>query len=360
VSRRINATALGDLLVQVFCRIGFSGNGARTIATLLIEADLRGVHSHGVLLAPLYVKRVRSGLVDTRDEGEVVIDNPAVAVIDAHDAAGQLAGRQAMALAIGKARHVGIGAVAVRHSNHFGAAAAYVQQAIEAGCIGIAMSNTTPLMPAPGGAEAVVGNNPLAIGVPGPDGGQVVLDMALSAVAGGKIKYAAAAGRPIPRDWATDADGVPTTDPQRALEGLLLPFGGHKGFGLALIADLLAGGLSGGATGRNVRSIYRNLDEPNDCSHLFLALDPAAFGMAGAFTEAVGRVTDDVHSSRRAPGTDRLYVPGEIEEGTAAQSQVDGIELEDAVLDELHAAAVTAGLDARSVDGLLGRGPTVD
>src|SRR6185437_6341977 len=210
---------------------------------------MRGIPSHGLMLVPMYAERIGAGSVTTATAGEVVTDLGAIAVLDAKNALGILTGDQAMALAVERARQFGIGAVAVRHAFHFGGAFRYVMAAADAGLVGIAAANTRPLIPAPGGAKAVIGNNPLAIGVPRAGAEPIVLDMALSESALGKIRIAAAEGREIPPTWATDASGVPTTDPQAAIAGLLLPAAGPKGYGLAFMVDVLTGVLSGGAFG---------------------------------------------------------------------------------------------------------------
>lgn len=339
------ATDLVDLAQRVLQAVGFSPASAETIARALVEADVRGVHSHGLMLLPLYVERVEAGLVTTAEGGEVVVDRAASAVIDAQRAAGQLVANQAMRLAIDKARTAGAGIVTVRRSNHFGAASAYVERAAAVGMIGLAASNTTPLMPAPGGAEALVGNNPLAIAVPRRDDAPLVLDMALSAVAGGKIRYAANAGQRIPAGWATDVRGIPTDDPAAALEGLLLPMAGHKGFGLALMVDLLTGGLSGGATGGDVRSIYRDREHPNDCSHLLVAIDPASYAGEDALLDAADSASASVHGSATAPGAGQPMVPGEPERRAAAEAATAGVRLEDAVLASVLATASRLGVE---------------
>lgn len=336
---RVEPTSLRGIVASTFEAVGFSTDSAAYIADSLVRADERGVHSHGVMLVPLYVQRVTKGLVATHDRGDVVVDGAAHAVIDARSGAGQLMARQAMALAIRKAKSSGIGAVGVHHSNHFGAAAPYVASAAEAGCLGVAVSTTTPLMPAPGGAQAVAGNNPMAFGIPRTDGAPIILDMALSEVAGGKIRYAASAGRPIPGTWATDRHGVPTTDPAQALQGLLLPMGAHKGFGLALVVDVLAGALVGGSSGADVRSIYRDLDHPNDCGHFMIALDIAHFTSREAYDSTVELMEKRVRSSARAPGVEELFLPGTVEDRAEARAHRLGVELEDNVLDALLSVA---------------------
>ena len=204
---------LTKALTAIFIAAGLSDRGASRVAESLVDADRRGISSHGAMLVSMYVDRIRSGSVSTREEAEIVVDAGAIAVLDAHHILGQLSGDQAMELAVSKAKSYGVGAVTVRHAFHFGGAFRYVQAATWAGCIGVAAANTRPLMPAPGGASPVVGNNPLAFGIPNGDDEPIVADMALSEVALGKIRLAASEGQKIPEKWATDAEGQPTTDP---------------------------------------------------------------------------------------------------------------------------------------------------
>lgn len=334
---------LRDSVSAVFRAVGFSEGASRSVAEALVEADMRGIASHGTMLVPMYVDRVRAGSVSREEQARVVADLGAIAVLDAGHVLGQLSGDQAMALAVAKAKSFGVGAVAVRHAFHFGGAFRYVEAAVREGCIGVAAANTRPMMPAVGGAAPVVGNNPLAVGVPMPEGPPVVLDMALSEVALGKIRLAAAEGRAIPPTWASDAQGRPTTDPQAAIAGMLLPAAGHKGFALALIIDVLTGVLSGGAFGQGVRGLYADLSVPNDCAHFFLALNVAAFGDPADFAERMGRLAAEVTGSPTAPGVDRLYLPGQIEAENRAAAAVAGVRIEAGVLDALRRTADEVG-----------------
>ncbi len=327
----------------VFTALGFEPADAAQIGHSLVEADLRGVSSHGIMLVPMYVERLNAGGVTRERELDVLHDAGAAIVADARGGMGQLSSPQAMRLAIDRAGRYGIGLVSVRNAHHFGAASRWAVQAAEAGCLGIAMSNTTPLMPAPGGAERIVGNNPLAIAVPTQAGAEIVLDMALSAVALGKIRLAASAGRPIPDTWATDASGLPTTDAEDAVLGMLLPAAGHKGFGLALMIDVLTGVLSGGGWGDQVRPLYREPDRPNDCAHLFLAIDPELLGGIEGFRRRSSALADRIRRSATAPGVDRLYLPGEIEAERARQQRRNGVLIERSGLDGLLAAARAVG-----------------
>ena len=327
----------------VFTALGFEPADAGRIAAALVEADLRGVSSHGVMLVPMYVERLNAGGVTRERELDIVHDAGAALVVDARGGMGQLSSPQAMGHAIERAGRYGIGLVSVRNAHHFGAASRWATQAAQAGCLGIAMSNTTPLMPAPGGAERLVGNNPLAIAVPTEAGVEIVLDMALSAVALGKIRLAASAGRPIPDTWATDPSGLPTTDPEAAVLGMLLPAAGHKGFGLALMIDVLTGVLSGGGWGDQVRPLYREPDQPNDCAHLFLAIDPELLGGAEGFRQRSSALAARVRESATAPGVQRLHLPGEIEAERAEHQRRHGVLIERSGLDGLLEAARAVG-----------------
>jgi LDH2 family malate/lactate/ureidoglycolate dehydrogenase len=340
---RIRPPWLTQAVSGLFVSAGLSEAGARTVAEALVSADLRGISSHGSMLVPMYVDRLLAGSVTTADRAEVVTDLGAIAVLDAENAMGILTGDQGMALAIDKARAHGVGAVVVRRAFHFGGAFRFVQAAAKAGCIGIAAANTRPLMPAPGGAQAVVGNNPLAFGVPRATGAPVVLDMALSEAALGKIRLAEAEGREIPPTWATDADGAPTTDATAAIAGLLLPMGGHKGYGLALMVDVLTGVLSGGSFGPDVRGLYADASVPNDCAHVFVALDAEAFGGRAAFEERVDALAAHATGSRRAPGVERLLMPGQLEDERDAQNRREGIPVDDSVLEALRRTAEKLG-----------------
>jgi LDH2 family malate/lactate/ureidoglycolate dehydrogenase len=341
---RVPVEWLESTIRSIFETLGFESEDARKISCALVDADLRGVGSHGVMLVPMYVERLKAGGVSRARELEVLYDAGAAVVADAADGMGQLSSPQAMQLAVERAGRYGVGLVSVRRAHHFGAAARWAMQAASSGCIGIASCNTTPLMPAPGGAEKIVGNNPLAIAVPTKDGRPIVLDMALSEVALGKIRIAAAAGRSIPESWATDTDGVPTSDPEAALLGMLLPAAAHKGFALALLIDVLTGVLSGGGWGDKVRPLYREPDRPNDCAHLFIAISPARLGGEDEFRTRASELVARVRESATAPGHERVYVPGDIRAELTERQLVEGVLLERSALDGLLATAEAVGV----------------
>lgn len=309
----IGADDLAELVAQLFVATGVSESAARTVAGALVESDLEGQASHGVMLVGMYIDRIRNGSVSLEELGEVVSDQNAAVILDGRHALGHLVGDQAMGLAIERARRHGAGIVAVRHGFHFGRARRFVLQAADAGCVGVAMCNTRPLMPAPGGAERVVGNNPVGIAIPTDGPIPIVLDMATSEAAMGKIRMAAEKGEEIPDNWAVRADGTPTVNPAEAIQGMLLPAGGAKGFGLAFMIDLLCGVLSGGASGEAVRPLYGDPAVPYDCSHLFIAIDLGHFGDPATMRRTAATAAARIRGGKTAPGVSQLFTPGEPE-----------------------------------------------
>jgi LDH2 family malate/lactate/ureidoglycolate dehydrogenase len=309
----IAATDLAALVGRIFVAAGVPQGAAATVADGLVDADLEGLPSHGVMLIDMYIDRIRKGSVATHERASIVSDRDACVVLDAGNALGHLTGDQAMALAVERARKFGAGIAAVRHGFHFGTARRFAVAATRADCIGIVTCNTRPLMPAPGGAERIAGNNPIAIAVPSDGDIPIVLDMATSEAAMGKIRLAEKAKQPIPATWAVKADGSPTTDATDAIAGMLLPAAGAKGFGLAFLLDLMCGLLSGGASGAAVKPLYGDFAVPYDCSHLFIAIDVAHFGAPAAFRAAASAAADRLRGGKRAPGVTQLYAPGEPE-----------------------------------------------
>jgi len=320
----VAADDLISLVARIFVAAGVAERPATTVAEGLVEADLEGIPSHGVLLVDMYVDRLRAGSVSTREMAEIVSDRGCAVVLDAGNAFGQLTGDQAVALAVARAKQYGAGIVAVRHGFHFGAARRFAVQATGQGCIGIVMCNTRPLMPAPGGAERVVGNNPIAIAIPSDDAIPLVLDMATSEAAMGKIRLAEKSGQPIPQAWAARSDGSPTTSAAEAIAGMLLPAAGPKGFGLALMIDLMCGLLSGGASGPKVKPLYGDPSSPYDCSHLFIAIDVGHFCDPSWFRAEAAAKAARIRDGKRAPGIAKLFLPGEPEwqRRQSAKSQV--------------------------------------
>lgn len=317
---KVGVETLTGLVAGIFARQGLPGDAARAVADGLVEADLEGIPSHGVMLVPMYAQRLSAGSVSLATQARITSDMGCCVVLDAGNMLGQLSAALAADIAIERAARFGVGAVAVRNAFHLGAAGRYARTIARADCVGIVMSNTRPLMPAPGAAERVVGNNPLAIALPSAGEAPIEVDMAMSATAMGRIRIAAAAGREIPADWATDTDGVPTRDPATAITGMLLPAAGPKGFGLAFMIDLLCGGLSAGGTGGTVRPLYGDLAVPYNCAHFFVAIHVPHFRDIREFKSAADSLAEKVRGSRRAPGVERIFSPGELSWARRAES----------------------------------------
>lgn len=309
----VAANELNALVERLFVAAGIPPDSAKTVAEALVDADLDSQSSHGVALVDMYIDRIRRGSVSTTAQATTVSDSGAALVLDARHALGHVTGDQGMRLAVERAQKYGAGITAVRHGFHFGTARRFALQAARANCVGIAMCNTRPLMPAPGGAERLVGNNPIAIAVPSNGPIPIVLDMATSEAAMGKIRMAEKAGEPIPNNWAVKSDGSPTTNAAEAISGMLLPAAGPKGFALSFLIDLMCGLLSGGATGAAVKPLYGNAGVPYDCSHLFIAIDVGHFGDPTLFCKLATDAAERVRSSTPALGVEHIYAPGEPE-----------------------------------------------
>jgi len=345
----VEAGALRDYVAGMFVAAGLDPNAAKTVAASLVDADQLGLSSHGVMLADMYLKRLQAGSVSLLTKPDLVSEQGVGIVLDGRNAFGVLVADVAMDMAIAKAREQGAGIVAVRHAFHFGAARRFAEAAARADCVGIAMCNTRPLMPAPGGAERVVGNNPIAIAIPTDDTIPLVLDMATSEAAMGKIRMAAKRGEVIPSNWAVQADGSATTDPQAAIAGMLLPSAGPKGYGLALMIDMMCGLLSGGAFGAGVQPLYGDMEQPYDCAHLFIAIDLGHFTDPAIARAQAKAVAMKIRAGARAPDVDRLYTPGE-REWLNRSGDPDTVTIDIAVLDHLAELAVSLGLEPQRLD----------
>ena len=331
-----SSAAVADLLdfaTDALRSCGLSTDTARLVADTLVDADSRGTGSHGVVRLPIYVKRLRSGMVDAAAI-PTVDKSGAVASVDAHNCVGALAAQAGMDAAVELAADLGIGLARVRHSNHAGALGYYVRNATRRGFVAMAASNAPVTMAYFGGRSRAVGTNPFAIAVPRRAAPPIVLDAATSATARGKIIVAAAEGRPIPSGWAIDTDGVPTTDAEKALAGSVLPFGGPKGSGLAMMIDIFCGILAGADFGQHIGYMYEDWSRPQNVGHVFLAIRPG--DLEGAFLPRVEEFVADVAALPPAAGSERILLPGDIEELALAKATKEGI-----VLPGSTAAALT-------------------
>ena len=331
----IQAEELRALETKIFRRAGFSEEGAAVIADSLVEADLRGVSSHGAIRVPVYWNRLQHGVVFPDQPVDVAVDFGAIAVIDGHDTFGQISGTRAMRLAMEKAGQYGIGCVGVRNSHHYGTAAYYAQMALEKDQIGFSTTNATPLMPPMGGLRKMVGNNPFSYAIPAGKYDPIVFDMACSTVAHGKLQLAAKRGETIPPGWATDVNGNPTTSAEEGMKGFLYPVGGHKGIGLAEVMDLLCGPLMGGGFGGMVTGLNGCYERPQNCSHMFMAWDVSKFGDVDLFKRQVDEYIDYIKSCPVNDSVSGIYMPGELEYRMRERRLREGIPLPAEITEDL-------------------------
>jgi LDH2 family malate/lactate/ureidoglycolate dehydrogenase len=323
---------LREFAMQAFRRAGVPDDDAALVTDNLIEASLRGVDSHGIsrLLEP-YVHRLLAGGINPRPAVRVAAESPSTLIVDGDNGLGAVAGARAMAWCVERARVNGTSWVAVRNSNHFGATAYYALLAAREGMIGIALTNSPPAMAPWGGREPLFGTNPIAIAAP-TDEESLVIDMATSLVAKGRIILAQQAGqREIPDGWALDAEGRPTRDVAAALQGTVMPLGGHKGSGLALMIDLLCGALAGAAMSTGIGGLHGNPDQPQRIGHLFGAIDIDQMVPLVEFRRRAGELVRQVHAARPAQDVSGIFVPGEIEWQTRRRRLEQGIPLPEGV-----------------------------
>lgn len=343
---RFPAEALRAWTEEVFQRVGVERGDAVLLTDSLIEANLRGVDTHGITrMLTVYVERIRRGVMSAVTKLEVVRDRPSTALIDCHNSLGQVGAARAMAMAIEKARTTGAAFTAVAHSNHFGASAYWAMKALPEGMIGFCATNAPAAAAPAGGRRAMFGTNPFAVAIPAGRELPVVLDLATTVVARGRIVLHAKQGRPLEPGWALDEQGRPTTDPQAALKGFLAPIGGYKGYGIMLAVDFICGLLTGSNYGAHFPGFLAdNMTEPTDVGSVFAALSVESFLDLSEFTAAVDRAIREIKESPRAPGVERIYIPGEIEFETKAERLARGIPIPDGVVEEFQALGRELGV----------------
>lgn len=338
----VPAPLLQRVTSDIFAAHGVPRADADRVAQCLVDADLRGVSSHGVGRIPIYAERLRRKLVNPTPSLSVERALTVAARIDGDNGLGFVVGTRAMDLAIEIAGEHGLGLVLAWHSTHYGMAASYLSQAVDAGCCAFAFTNASPAMPIWGGRDAFLGTSPFAFAAPGEP--PVMIDMAMSVVARGKIRRAMQRGEPIPEGWALDAEGRATTDAKAGYDGVVLPAAGVKGSALSLMMEILAGVLSGAAFGGEVRNQYFDFDQPQNVGHCFLALKPDLFVSRAELAQRMSDLARRAKSGRKAEGVDEILLPGEPEARIAAKRRVDGIPLDETELQTVLAEAEMAGV----------------
>jgi LDH2 family malate/lactate/ureidoglycolate dehydrogenase len=347
--RRVDAEKLLALAAAIFVRCGMSATDAHLLADTLVYADLSGIHSHGVLRIPEYVKKLTVGGVDPQGRPEVVREFGACLVVDGNNSMGQIGMAFAMQQAIERASVHGIAAAGIRGSNHSGAMAYYAAQALDHDMVGIATTNALPTMAPWGGAEKILGINPLGVAIPAGEMLPILYDAAFSGSSHGKIRIYQQKGWTLPQGWALDRHGRPTTDPTVAIDGLLAPIGGFKGTGLALIMGILSSMLSGAAYGLELGNMEDG-PTPGLDGHFVAAIKIAAFEDPARFKARVDQAIRQIHECRLADGFDRVYTPGELEAHRRRSYRRDGIPLNDITLRDLQQVATDLVIDLPLID----------
>ncbi|MBM6581905.1 Ldh family oxidoreductase [Microvirga sp. BT689] len=338
----VDPERLRRFALDAFQTMGLDSEQAAISAHALMYSELRfhPGQGQGVRRLRAYRDRIAQRLIDPAGPFTIVKESPALALVDACNGLGSVTGVRAMRLAVAKAKECGIGSVLVRGGTHYGSSAVHTAEAVEADCIGLAMTNAGPEMAPWGGATAVVGTNPWSIAAPTDRGFPVSLDIALTTAGKGMMRWYAREGRKMPLDWALTPEGEETDDPAAAMTGALLGIGQYKGYGLSFMTDAMTGVLSGGAFGTQP---YSDLAR-QDVSHLFLAFDIAWFLPVAEYRSRMGRFIDMIKASRLRPGYSEVLVPGEIEDRRAREKLATGVPLDREVFEDLNELGRELGL----------------
>src|SRR6201747_892717 len=346
----VTYSRLKAFIQEALTKVGLPEQDASTVAGLMAEADLQGSDGHGVTRLPQYVRRIKAGGFNVRPNIRLVHEHLSTAVLNGDNGLGLLVLKRAAEIAIDKARTSGIAWVNSQFSNHAGPASLYATMALDHDMIGLyfAVGNANHLPPW-GGLDMLLSTNPIAAAIPAGDEKPIVLDMATTVAAYGKVKTKALRGETMPEGWMIDRQGKPLTDPKRADDGMLLPLGGmeagYKGYGLALIIGLLAGTLGGAAMGRNVIDFNHDDSSVTNTGQAIAAINPAAFGDVDGFKASVDGLIRDLRGSSRMPGVQRILVPGERSHETRAIRIANGIPIDPALLRGLDQLAHELGIE---------------
>ncbi|HAV1626402.1 TPA: Ldh family oxidoreductase [Enterobacter hormaechei subsp. steigerwaltii] len=340
----IAPSALKRFVSAVYQQAGVPDKDADIIADTLVQADLWGHQSHGVLRLSWYLERLRSGVMTAVTQSEHVVDTPCVSVIDGKDGIGQVLATQGMLEAIAKAKKCGTATVAIRNSNHFGTVMYYTRMAAEAGCVAFMTCNGGPAMAPWGGyRDKIIGTNPWSLAAPAGDKAPLMLDIANTGVARGKIYLARNRNEKIPEGWALNASGENTTDPTEAINGIILPMAGHKGYAIGVMMDIFAGVLSGSQFLSGVNGPY-HYDKKSGVGHFISVYDIATFMPLDQYNERISSFISQLKEPPVAAGHEGIFYPGELEARNAARNIEAGLSLAEGTLQDLERIAEECGL----------------
>jgi len=353
-AQRISFSDLKAFCSQAYIKVGVPASEAEIVADLLVRSDLRGVETHGVTRLPIYVSRLQKGYVRKECRLTPIRDKGPTAFLEAHGSMGHIAAYRGMEKAIVKAEEYGIGWTSVKDSGHFGVAGLFPMMALRKDLIGCVVSNSAPMMFPWGGRERIIGNNPLAYAIPTDQCSPVVLDFSLSVVSSGKLILARKKGERIPLGWAVDKEGLPTEDPYEGYEGggSLMPVGGHKGYGMVLVHEILTAVLTGGKVTSQIKSLYEeDRTGIQGTCHSFMAIDPDCFIGKEAFKKSMDHYIRSIKESAKAKNAAEILIPGEPESRTETERLRDGIPLAQATVEELAKLGESLRISLRLMDG---------
>lgn len=344
---RVSFDDLKAFCSQAYIKAGVPADEAQIVAGLLARSDLRGVETHGVMRLPIYIQRLHKGYVRKECLLTTIKDKGPTAFLEAHGSMGHIVAYRAMEKAVSKAEQHGVGWVSVKDSGHFGVAGLFPMMAVEKDFIGYVVSNSAPMMFPLGGIERIIGNNPMAYAIPADKYPPVVLDFSLGVVSSGKLIMARKRGEKIPLGWAVDKEGLPTEDPYAGYEGggSLMPVGGHKGYGMVLVHEMLTALLTGGKWTSRIKSLYEE-DETGvqGTCHSFMAVDPDCFIGRDEFKKEMDSYIRSIKESAKAGNCEEILVPGEPELRTEAERLKNGIPLAAATMKELAVLGESLGI----------------
>ena len=341
---------LEEFTAAAMMALGLPSEDAAAVATLMVEADMQGSDGHGVIRLAPYAKRILAGGINLKPNIKVVQERTAMALVDGDNGMGQLVMKKATELAIHKARTAGIAWVGSRLSNHAGPASLYARMALQHDMIGLyfAVGNANHLPPW-GGLDMLLSTNPIAAAIPTLNEAPVVLDMATTVAAYGKVKAKAQRGEMMPEGWMIDRQGKPLLDPTKSEEGFLLPIGGYKGYGLSLIVGILAGTLNGAAMGRQVIDFNKDFSTTTNTGQAIAIIDPSAFGDITEFKQNVDTLVRELRGSERMPGVDRIWLPGEQSHEKRLSNEAHGIVLAPSLMKQLNDLAAQLNITPLNV-----------
>ena len=347
-TRSFPAKRLETFIASAFGSLGFPERDASICAARMIEADLRGVDTHGIFRLPHYCQRIRAGGVNLHPNVHAVRENAVTALVDGDNAMGHIVLTYAMQLAIRKASEAGLAWIGTFNGNHAGCAGVYSTMPLAHDMIGVYMTVANGNhMPPWGGVERILGTNPISFAIPAGKEPPIALDIATTVVAQGKVKLAAQKGETMPVGWMIDRKGQPLTDPKRSGEGFLLPIGGYKGYGLNVVIGMLAGVLNGATFGRNVVDFTKDVATKNNSGHMILAMRVDNFQPVEAFKKEMDRVIREIRESERMEGVDRIWLPGEMEFYMMRERRERGIPLNSALVGQLRQLATELNIADR-------------